>query len=163
MSTKSQPAKEQIISALVQARRELLEAASTLPVEKQDQVFLGTWSVKDLLAHLVGWDFTNAEATQEVLAGRLPGFYAHHDRDWQTYNASLVARYKQDDFAALLSSVQDSHRQLVDLLEAVPAGEFNKDRGVRVRRYRVTLAHLLQAETRDEQKHGTQLRAFKDR
>jgi len=36
MSTKSPPTKEQIISALVQARRELLEAASTLPVEKQD-------------------------------------------------------------------------------------------------------------------------------
>jgi len=36
MSTKRQPTKEQIISGLVQARRELLEAASTLPAEKQD-------------------------------------------------------------------------------------------------------------------------------
>ena len=163
MSTKSQPTKEHIISALVQARRELLEAVCTLPAEKQGQVFLGTWSVKDLLAHLVGWDFTNLEATQEVLAGRLPGFYAQHDRDWQTYNAGLVARYKQDDFAALLASVQDSHRQLVDLLETVPADEFNKDRGVRVGRYKVTLARLLQAETRDEQEHCTQVRALKAR
>lgn len=26
---------------------------------KKDEIFLGDWSVKDLLAHLVGWDYTN--------------------------------------------------------------------------------------------------------
>ena len=94
---KAQAKKDEVISGLVEARACILAAATQLPVEKQDQVFLGTWSVKDLLAHLMGWDFTNVEASQEILECKLPSFYAHHDRDWRTYNAGLVERYKKDD------------------------------------------------------------------
>ena len=103
----------------------------------------------------------NVEAAKSVLAGELPSFYSHHDRDWKTYNARLVAEYKRDDFAGLLSSVEDSLQKLVDFLETVPAEEFDKDRGVRYKRYRVTIARLLQAETNDEKIHYEQIEEFR--
>ena len=46
--------KEEIIAGLIAARGKILEVAEALPAEKQDEVFLGVWSLKDLLAHLVG-------------------------------------------------------------------------------------------------------------
>jgi hypothetical protein len=161
VGTKAQAKKDEIIAELVGTRRKILDAASSLPPEKQVEVFLGVWSVKDLLAHLVGWDFTNMEAAKSVLAGQLPDFYSHYDRDWKTYNAHLVAEYKRDDFAELLSSVEHSLQQLVAFLEAVPAEEFHKDSGVRYKRYKVTISRLLQAETKDEKTHYQQIEEFR--
>lgn len=160
MAEKAQAKKDEIVAALIQARRRILDLAHTLPPEKQDQVFLGVWSVKDLLAHLIGWDYTNVEATKSILAGQLPEFYSHHDRDWQTYNASLVEQYKKDDFVELLYAVETSQRALMGLLATVPAEEFDKDRGVRFKRYKVTIARLLQAEADDEEEHYGQIKEF---
>lgn len=160
VSTKAEAKKEEIISGLIEARGCILRAASSLPTEKQDEVFLGVWSVKDLLAHLVGWDYTNIEAAREILDGKLPSFYAHYDRDWKSYNAGLVKRYKKEDFADLLSSVEDSHRELIEFLRTVPAEEFDRDRGLRAGRYKVTIARLLQVEINDEKKHCVQIRVW---
>jgi len=152
--------KQELISGLIETRRQILDAASSLSPIKQDEIFLGVWSVKDLLAHLVGWDFANLEATKAILAGELPDFYAHYDRDWQAFNARLVAEYKRDDFADLLSSVEDSHQELVDFLKTVPADEFVQDRGVRFKGYKVTIARTLQAEIDDEKTHHAQIKEF---
>lgn len=160
MGARAQAKKDEIISELVETRRRILAAASSLPPEKQDEVFLGVWSVKDLLAHLAGWDYTNLEAAKALRAGQLPDFYSHYDRDWKTYNARLVAEHKRDDFAELLSLVQHSLQQLVAFLKTVPAEEFDKDRGVRYKRYKVTIARLLQADIRDVKTHHKQIEEF---
>ena len=65
----AQAKKEGILADLVETREKILDAASSLSPADQDRVFLGVWSVKDLLAHLVGWDFANLEAAQAILAG----------------------------------------------------------------------------------------------
>lgn len=153
---------ERIISELVQTRGEILDAASSLSAVQQDRVFLGVWSVKDLLAHLVGWDLANLRAVQEILAGELPSFYAHYDRDWKTFNARLVAEHRKDDFTELLQSVQESHRRLVNFLETVPPEEFDKDRGLRFKRYKVTIARILHAEADDEKERHAQIVEFRD-
>lgn len=160
MSATAQENKEQIISALEEARGKILEVASALPPEKGDEVFLGVWSVKDLLAHLAGWDYTNIEATKSILQGEVPEFYAHHDRDWATYNALLVARHKKAGYEELLTSVEESHRALITCQGTVPAEEFDRDRGVRFKRYKVTIARLLQAEAEDEEEHYVQIKEF---
>ena len=163
MSAKAQAKKDKIISELVETRRRILDAASSLPPAEQDEIFPGVWSVKGLLAHLVGWDFTNLEAAQALLAGQLPSFYAYRDRDWKTYNARQVAEYRRDDFAELLASVEDSLQKLVAFLETIPAEELDKDSGVRYKRYKVTIARLLQAETKDEKNRYRQVEEFRDR
>jgi len=156
--SKAQLRKETILAEMMEVRKEILAAASSLPVEKHHRVFLGVWSAADLLAHLEGWDHTNLQAAEQVLAGEVPEFYAHIDRDWKTYNAILVARFKRDNFAELLAAVQNSHQELVNYLLAMPAEEFDKDRGIRVRGYKVTIARLLEAETKDEKIHLEQIR-----
>ncbi len=163
MRSTPQAKKDALIADLVAVRENILNAASDLPVNARSEVFLGIWSVKDLLAHLVGWDHTNVEAVKAILAGEIPSFYAHYDRDWQTYNARLVAEYKRGNFAQLLRSVKASHRLLVDYLKPIPAGEFGKDQGLRVKGSKVTIARILQAEINDERIHHQQIEEFKKR
>jgi len=154
MSAQPQVRKDRLLADLVAARRAVREAATAVPAERWDELFLGTWSIKDLLAHLAGWDYANLEAAQAILAGRRPAFWAHQDRDWQAFNARLVTEYRREDPAELLALVQDSRRQLMAFLETIPAEELFRARG------RDRISTLLRAETRDEQEHGRQIREF---
>jgi len=160
MASKASTRKEETISTLVKTRLDILAKVSTLSKTDRERVFLGTWSVKDLLAHLAGWDFTNAEAISSVLAGKLPSFYDYRDHDWQTYNSLLVEKYRKNSFRELLASVKNSQKKLIGHLRSVAAEDFNRDFGVRFRGYKVTVQRLLEAEAKDEQVHYRQISDF---
>jgi hypothetical protein len=150
----AQAEKDAIIGGLLDARSKILAEVRSLSAQQEDQVFLGTWAVKDLLAHLVGWDLTNLEAVGDILVGQKSAFWQQHDRDWQSYNARLVAEHKRDNLAELLATVEESHRKLIDFLESVPADEYLKN---------TKIGSLLRTEARDERQHYEQVRAFRQR
>jgi len=160
MNTKAQAKKEQLLAELRETRSGILKETAVLSAEKQEMIFLGIWSVKDLLAHLAGWDYTNLDAVKAVLAGELPSFYEHHSRDWQTYNAMLVAKYKRDSFREIFALVENSQHELIEFLRSVAPENLDKDFGVRFRGYKVTIRRLLEAEIKDEQAHCQQVRDF---
>jgi len=161
MTTKSEAHKEELLSGLAETRAAILQAAAQVPPEARDTAFLGTWSLKDLLAHLAGWDVTNLEAAKDIQAGVLPSFYAHHDKGWKSYNAGLVAKYRREDFEELLALVRESHQQLISHLESLPGETFEQDFGVRSPRgFKVTIARLLRAEWQDEVEHLQQIKEF---
>jgi hypothetical protein len=161
MPTRSQILrKEQVLSDLIATRQNILAEAASLSIEQQDRVFLGSWSVKDVLAHLIGWDHTNLEAVKRVLEGQVPAFYGHHDRDWQAYNAMLVEKYKRNSFQELLVSAQASQEKLIRFLQTISPENFNRDFGVRFRGYKVTMQRVLEAEVKDEQIHHKQITEF---
>jgi hypothetical protein len=152
--------KDQVLSALVETRQNNLTAVAKLSEAEQDQIFLGVWSVKDLLAHMIGWDVTNLRAAKSVLEGQLPAFYEHRDLDWQTYNALLVKKHKKGSFQELLTVVKNSQNKLIKFLQTIPPEHFSKDFGVRFRGYKVTIQRLLEAEREDEQTHLQQITDF---
>lgn len=161
MNSSFSPSKDQILTGLKSVREAILAEAIALPVKARQRVFLGTWSVMDLLAHLAGWDFTNLQAAHDILDGLLPEFYQHHDRDWKTYNAMLVARYKHADFVEQVELACDAQKGLLDYLQILPAEDFKHDAGVRARGVKVTIARLLQAEFEDEKTHFEQIYEFR--
>jgi uncharacterized damage-inducible protein DinB len=150
--------KQEIIASLLEARQRILDAVSDLPPDKQDEVFLGTWSIKALLAHLIGWDFTNIEAVTDIRAGRPPRVFQHWDPEWGTYNAELVQKYKHDNFIELLAAIQESHAALIEFVRAVPAEDIDKDYGIRSPGGRnITVERFLQFEIEDEGRHEQQI------
>jgi len=160
MNTKAQAKKEWILSEMQKVRSELLTEVATLSRKERDTIFLGIWTVRDMLAHLVGWDYANLEAAKSVLAGKLPAFYGYKDRDWQTYNAMLVKKYKNNNFRELRATVRRSQKKLVDYVQTIPPEYFNKDFGVRFRGYKVTIQRLLEADIKDVQIHHQQIVDF---
>lgn len=162
MRTTAEERKQQVLTGLVDARSRLLDLAASVAPQWRDRRFLGSWTLTDLIAHLIGWDFTNIQAMHDLLADQLPQFYRYHDHDWQRYNAQLVREHRTDDFAALLARARASHQQLLVFLQTLPAAEFDRDHGVRFKGWKVTIARLLEAEADDERKHGSQVQQFLD-
>jgi hypothetical protein len=153
--------KQEIIVGLTEVRQHILDAISDLPSEKQDEIFLGTWSIKDLLAHLIGWDFTNIEAVTDIRAGQPPRVFQHWDPEWAAYNAELVRKYKHDNFSELLASVQESHAALIEFVRTVPAEDIEQDYGIRSPRGRnITVAWFLGFEIEDEGRHYQQIQEW---
>jgi hypothetical protein len=152
--------KQELLDGLRDTRSNLLSEAARLSPEQQDAIFLGTWSAKDLLAHLIGWDFTNQQAIQEILAGAYPEFFQHYDKDWRTYNALLVELYRIEPFSALFSAAENSHRQFLRYLESLPANEILNGKARRASGRSVSIRNLLASEISDERVHTRQLQDF---
>ena len=160
MNAKAQAKKELVISELKKARSNILTEVVALSTKQRNTIFLGVWSVKDLLAHLAGWDFTNIDAVRSLLTGKLPSFYEYRDRDWQTYNAMLVGKYKGNLFRELLATVKKSQKELIEFLQPIPPEYFGKDFDIRFRGYKVTILRLLEADIKDGQVHYQQIVDF---
>jgi len=153
-------AKRAVLRTLTSSRHAILREARTLPPSKRDEVFLGTWSARHLVAHLIGWDHTNSQAVAEVLRGKVPAFFRRYDHDWASYNASLVRRHNRGSFTNLLAAAANSSDRLLVDLQQIPSSDFFQDRGLRAAGWKVTIARLLEAETKDERRHAAQLRQF---
>ena len=162
MGIKSEEQNQVLLLAVIETRTAVLQAASRLSPTAQDTVFLGVWSVKDLIAHLIGWDYANLAAATDIQAGKLPEFYAHYDEDWETFNAESVAKYKRDDFDEMSALARDSLGQFIEYLESIPPENFEKDFGVRSgTNDKITILYLLQAELKDGQEHLKQIQEFR--
>lgn len=160
LNTKAQAKKEWIISEMQRVRSELLSEVAALSRKERDTVFLGIWSVRDMLAHLAGWDYANLDAAKSILAGKLPAFYKQKDHDWQTYNAMLVKKYRSNNFRELRATVKSSQKKLVEYVQTIPPAYFNKDFNVRFRGYKVTIQRLLEADVKDVKLHHQQVVDF---
>ncbi len=152
--------KKLLLDGLVEARRGILESVRLLPDRCMDEIFLGSWSVKDLIAHLVGWDYTNLQAIREIQAGQVPSFFQYYDKDWQSYNHTLVGKYRIEPFGRLLAEADQSHRELLNYLETLSPGIVVEGKASRENRRSVTIQNLLRAEAGDEAKHAEQIKAY---
>lgn len=161
MARKSQLLKrDQVLSNCIDTRKKLRDEISQLTNSQHEIVFLGIWSIKDLMAHVIGWDYANYAAAKSIRKGQLPAFYKYRDHDWQTYNAMLVKKYKKDSVQELLADMDASHAKLLDQVEKIPVEDFNKDFGVRFRGYKVTIQRLIEADSKDVQIHFEQIVGF---
>ncbi len=158
--TLAEKRKAHLISKLARARGGLLDRARSLPPSKQSRIFLGVWSPRHILAHLIGWDWTNLQAVSELRRHKVPSFYKYHDKDWASYNSKLVPRHNRGSFHQLLTSAQKSHARLLAKLRTVPAEDIVEDRGIRFRGWTVTIERLLEAEAEDERTHNRQLQGL---
>ncbi|MHB8194439.1 MAG: DinB family protein [Bellilinea sp.] len=157
MSSLAEIKKKALLAEMVSTRQDILAAAAEIPAVLRFESFVGHWNVMDLLAHMTGWDDANRQAVDAVRSGQLPAFYQYAERNWVTFNDKLVAEYRSNDLDALSAGVRETQRQLIAVLEAVPADDFDRDFKVRFRKYKVTISRLLRAELQDEKQHLTQI------
>ena len=94
---------------------------------------LADWSVKDILAHVVGWQQLNLRWYSAGLAGEPPEVPAP-GRTWRDVgklNDDLYRRFRRRSLASVLADYEDYHQRMLKLIEDVPdddlvaVGRFN--------------------------------------
>jgi hypothetical protein len=154
---------DDLVNAFVHGREALLRAALAMPPHMRSTPFVGYWNLLDLLAHLVGWDYTNLNAVAEIKAGRIPDFYRHYDPGWASYNRQLIDRYGSSDWQELLDALGQSQEAVVTVMCTLTPEETTRELSQPGRRRPVSIAAIVRAAIRDEREHARQVRAFNTR
>jgi hypothetical protein len=149
-----------VVDSLVLTREALLREADAVPPELRETPFVGHWNLMDVLAHLVGWDYTNQRAIEEFRQGQTPDFYRHYDAGWASYNQQLIDHYGSSDWVALRSALDKSQASVVAVLRSLGAEELTQELSRPGRRRPVTIEGILRAAVGDEREHLEQIRSF---
>lgn len=117
-----QSSKEQLLQDVQSQRRRLEKILSTLdPAAMTRPGALGTWSVKDVLAHLAAWEGLFLEWYRSGVQGSVPATspVGMSQKAMQALNAQIYARNRGRSLEEVLAEFQASYRQIVAVLETI--------------------------------------------
>ncbi|MBC7813670.1 MAG: maleylpyruvate isomerase N-terminal domain-containing protein [Burkholderiales bacterium] len=98
--------------------------AELTPAQMIEAGALGTWSVKDILAHLVHWTRFPTHEIKAALAGRQFDYDARHEDE---INAGSVAHYRDRSPAEVLVDFERAYDQVLVTVQSLPERAFEPD------------------------------------
>lgn len=113
-----------ILSRLNDEYTALLSLLDSLtPAQRTTPNVIGTWSVKDMLAHLIYW---NRRPTDEISAALNGYAFAYDQRDDDIINAETVSANRGRAWEDVMADFQRSFRAVVALVEMMPEEAFDE-------------------------------------
>lgn len=113
----------------------LSEAALTAPGAS------GDWSVKDAIAHVTIWEEEALTHLPHIIAGGRPPRYSDTYGGIDAFNARTVERRRALPLAVVLQRKDDTHRRLIEFVEAMPEEQLVRETRARRRLRLDTYSH----------------------
>jgi hypothetical protein len=117
-------AKDELLNAAAREYRAFHEALQGLNEAQMTEVWLGTWSVRDIVAHIAGWHREMTPALERLARGErpLPPGVSYDDVD--AWNARFAAARRESSAADVLLELDTSHEDFLHAAAQVPAERF---------------------------------------
>ncbi len=113
--------RSQLLGRLDRAWRALLAAYATLSeAEMLEPGVTGSWSVRDIVAHVTWWEEEALKHLPLILAGGRPPRYSVTYGGIDAFNEQMTERQRDLSLAEVLHRRDDTHRRLVEFIQAVP-------------------------------------------
>ena len=112
---------ESLIDRFNQSQRKLIDAVSGLDEEKANQVWLGKWGVKQIVAHIAGWESAMTEALEKMAKGERPTAEGLDLSDTDGTNDLLVHRTAGKSWGHVLGDLEGAGAQFVRAVRSLPA------------------------------------------
>ena len=139
-----------------------LFAASVASV--RERLFLSevtSWTARDIVAHLIGWNRYVVRGAMQIQRGELPFYDVDPGPNYSKVNAVLVRECADTDRSALLESLAASARKLTTFLRAMDPGAWDRDFGIRHEGETVTVKSTVDDLIADYHHHRVQLEEFR--
>ena len=119
--TEASPAKDDLLVAAAREYKAFHEALHGLNEEQAAEVWLGTWSVKEIVAHISGWHREMVPALERLARAEraIPEGVSYDDVD--AWNARFAAGARDREVADLLLELDRSHEDFIQAAARVPA------------------------------------------
>jgi hypothetical protein len=147
-----------VISYVKYGRVALLEAIAGLSQRELTQVpVYDSWTVKDILAHIIGWDQRVIKILPLIvqdMAGQVPGV------DVETHNRQSVAAWKDRSLAEVMAALEAAHLQIIDILSGINFTEIDRrhDRNGRVITIR---SYIIEVMVEHERLHAAEIELWR--
>lgn len=144
--------RETAIQELHSNTEKLLAEINAMPEAKLTETFLGTWSVREILVHIAGWDNILGEAMERMGRGERPAPEGVNLGDTDGMNASFVEQAKGKSVPAIRKDLETGMARLEAGAKALPEDRFEGDK---------TAMRLLRGMAGHPAEHIDQIRTFK--
>jgi Protein of unknown function (DUF1706) len=101
----------------------------------------GTWSVRDILAHLTTWEEEALKHLPLILKNGKPPRYSVTYGGIDAFNAQMTERKKGLPLSEVLQQFDTTHRRLIEFVRSVPEDQFTRETRFRRRLRLDTYAH----------------------
>ena len=101
-----------------------------------------TWSVKDILAHITSWEGEALTYLPLIMQGGKPPRYSLQG-GIDAFNAKMIEQKRGMTLVEVLSTLDETHRRLIDYLQNVPEAQFSQETPFRHRLRLDTYSHYL--------------------
>jgi len=115
--------KQELLEKAEQEYDGLKAAIKGLDEGQMGQAWLGSWGVREILAHITGWHREMIPALERLGRGEAPYPDGAYD-DFDTWNARFVEARKGRAPADILREVEASHRELLSATSRLPDEHF---------------------------------------
>lgn len=122
----------EIVSDLRFGRAKLLQALEGLSRREATELAIYPgWTIKDVLAHIIGWDervLKSLPLIAQNRAGEVPGV------EVEEHNQAALAAWRDKSWPEVLAHLQSTHRQVLDLMATLDHKEIDmrRDRNGRI-------------------------------
>lgn len=110
--------------------RRLRDAVDRIPDELRAEPIDGTWTIKEVMAHVAAWDRELMAGVDEVLAGRPPHYEGTVE---DAFNADVAASVAGSSLEDVLADAEAAHRAVMEKLASIPAERWEVELPVRWR------------------------------
>ena len=145
-------AKQELLQQAEQEYDGLKSAIKSLDDAQMSQVWLGTWGVREILAHATGWHREMIPALERLGRGEKPYPDGAYD-DFNSWNARFVEARKGRAAADILGELEMSHRELLAVVSRLPDEHFGEGKPASGLVDGVAAAHY--------REHAEQIRAWR--
>lgn len=118
--------KDAILKLVEEEYSHLRQAIDGLDAGQLERVWFGSWSVKDIVAHLLGWEREMAGALQRMARGEKPTPEGVDYSNTDQWNAKFSLAMKQQLPTTVLAEWAQVHMTYVKAARAVPDDRYGE-------------------------------------
>jgi hypothetical protein len=147
-------AKQELLNQAAREYKEFHQALKGLNEEHLTEVWLGTWSIKDIVAHMSGWHRELGPALERMARGERPIPEGVSYDDVDAWNVRFTAGRRDASVADVLLDFDKSHEYFMHCAATVPEDRFQPGKTA----YRIVDAN----SAHHYKEHGDQIRAWRE-
>lgn len=144
--------KETVIAKFQANRKRSLEFLASLAPEEWESYTLGTWHLREVVAHLIGWSYESAKALGELSHNQSPSYDEYNHDDWAEINQLFINGYGAGTLNELIERLRRAGEYLCAEAEKLPLQDFEEDNGV-FRKNRQWTVYVELDDTADHERH----------
>lgn len=128
--------------------------------DKLFQAKLGSWTPRDIVAHLIGWNRYIITGSKQIIKGELPFYDIDPGENYCKVNANLIEEYPSEDRSQLIHELEVSGQELKQFLQTLDPSKWCHDYGVRHKGEVITIQNTVDALIEDYAHHSQQIKQW---
>lgn len=123
--------RDELVSKFQQSQQELERAVAGLGESDAAEVWCGRWGVKQIIAHIAGWESAVAQALGKIAQGERPSAEGINLSDVEGSNDTFAERVQRTSFAQVMQDLSAAGGRLIAAVHELPEDRLEEGRTAR--------------------------------